>query len=119
MTTEEVVKRLVELVNEGKNTQAQEELYHDDVVTYEQDGSITKGKVDVMEKTKGMANYFDALYGSGVSAAFVGSDNFLLKFAMDFTPKGGERMQVDEYGFYKLQDGKVIEEYFYMQPLAS
>ena len=117
MTTEELVKKLVEYVNSGKNVQAEEELYAKDVVSVEQNGYFVKGLEAVIAKTKAAGEMFEEFYGGGVEQAFVGSDTFLLIFNMDVKPKGGERMTMKEYGFYKLQDGKVSEEYFYAQAL--
>lgn len=116
MTTEELVKRLVELVQEGKNLQAEEELYAPDVLSVEQNGHSVRGLEAIMAKTKGAIEGMQEMHGGGVSEAYVGEDNFLLVFDMDFTPKGGERMQMKEYGFYKVREGKVVEEYFYAQP---
>ena len=118
MTAEEVVKRLMELVKEGKNVQAEEELYAQDVTSTEQNGYSVSGLENVIAKTKSAVDMFDEFYDGGVETAFVGKDNFLLVFNMDVKPKGGERMQMKEYGFYKLNaEGKVSEEYFYAEAL--
>ena len=97
--------------------QAEKELYSQDVRSFEQNGYSAKGLEAVIEKTKGAMGGFEEFYGGGVSQAFICADNFLLIFDMDFKPKGGERMQMKEYGFYKVQDGKVVEEYFFAEPL--
>lgn len=117
MTTEEIVKRLVQLVNEGKNLQAEEELYAPDVLSVEQNGHRVSGLEGVMAKTKSAMESFEEFYGGGVSRAFVGQDSFLLEFDLDVKPKGGERMRMLESGFYKVKDGKVSEEYFFAQAL--
>ena len=117
MTTEEIVKKLLEYIKNGQNVQAEEELYADDVVSYEQNGHFTKGKEATIEKTKQAFANISEFHGGGVSAAYVGTDSFILEFAMDITPLGGERMEMKEYGFYKLRDGLVSEEYFFGQPL--
>jgi hypothetical protein len=118
MTTEELVKRLVQLVNEGKNLQAEEELYSHGVVSIEQDGTTAVGLEAVMAKTKAAGDMFEAFHGGGVKTAFVGKDSFLLEFSMDVTPKGGTRMQMEESGFYEVQNGKVVKETFFMQALS-
>jgi len=116
MTTEELVKRLVELVHEGKNLQAEEELYASDVLSVEQNGYSATGLESIMAKTKSAIDGIETLHGGGITEVFIGKDNFLLTYEMDVTPKGGERMNMKEYGFYKVKDGKVTEEYFFMQP---
>jgi hypothetical protein len=117
MTTEELVRKLVQYVNEGKNVQAEEELYAADVLSVEQNGYSVRGLEGVIAKTKAAGDMFEAIFSGGVEASFVGVDNFLLIFSMDVKPKGGERMTMKEYGFYKVKDGKVVEEYFFAQPL--
>ena len=119
MATDEIVGKLLEYIKKGQNVQAEEELYADDVVSHEQDGRSAHGKREVIEKTKASFANVAEFHGGGVSAAYVGTDSFLLQFEMDMTPLGGERIQMKEYGFYKLnQDGKVAEEHFFAQPLV-
>lgn len=117
MTTEEVAKKIVQYIHEGKNLQAEEELYDKEVISHEQNGLVVKGLEGVMAKTKSAMGNIEEFFGVNVAQTFVGADTFLLDIQMDMKPKGGERMQAKEYGFYKVKDGKVIEEYFYMQPL--
>ena len=119
MTTQETVDRLLELIAQGKNVEAEQELYAQDVVSFEQDGRSATGLDAVIAKTKAAQEYFEEFYGGGVKTAYVGAKDFLLHFEMDVKPKGGERMTMVEFGFYKLNDeGKVSEEYFYMTPRA-
>jgi hypothetical protein len=118
MTTEEIVKRLMELVAEGKNIQAEEELYAPDAVSYEQDGRVVTGLEGIKAKTQAAIDGTEESYGGGIRQAFVHPEGFLLVFEMDFKPKGGERMQMKEYGFYKVANGKIAEEHFFAQPLA-
>lgn len=117
MTTEELVHKLLDYIKQGKNVQAEEELYAEDIISVEQDGRIEKGKAAIIEKTKAAIAGIETFHGGGVSQTFVGPDCFLLEFDMDVTPKGGERMQMKEFGFYKVKDGKVVEEYFFMKAL--
>lgn len=118
MNTEQIVKRLIELVNEGKNVQAEEELYSQDIISVEQNGHTVTGLPGVMEKTKAAMDNVQESHGGGVTEAFVGKDSFLVVFNMDFTAKDGTRVQMKEFGFYKVKDGKISEEYFFAQPLA-
>jgi len=117
MTTEEVAKKIVHYINEGKNLQAEDELYAEDIISYEQDGRVVKGLEGVIAKTKSSMENVEEFFGGGVVQTFVGPDTFLLDMQIDMKPKGGERMLFKEYGFYKVKDGKVVEEHFYMQPM--
>lgn len=116
MTVEQIVKRLLELIKEGKNVQAEQELYADDALSVEQNGHSVRGIEGIIAKTKGA--FEGVQVHSSSTQAFAGADSFLLVFDMDMTPKDGARMQAREYGFYKVKDGKISEEYFFSQPLA-
>ncbi len=116
MTTEEIVGKLVEYIKRGENVKAEEELYADSVVSFEQDGRSAHGKEAVIAKTKAAVEYIEEFHSVDVSKAWIGDNNFLLEITMDVTPKGGERVTMTELGFYKLTDGLVTEEYFFMQP---
>ena len=119
MNIQEIVKKIVEYINTGKNVQAEEELYADDVLSVEQNGHSVKGKEAVIQKTKGAFAEVEEVFSGGVDQAFVSADNFLLIMNMDMKRKGGERMKSTEYGFYKVKDGKISEEYFFSQPMAE
>ena len=113
MTTEEVANRIIELFNEGKSVQAEQETYAEDVISHEQDGRTEKGLEAIIAKTKAAGAMFETLHKAEVAKKFINQDTFLLVFEMDATFKGGNRMQMTEYGFYRVADGKVVEEYFY------
>ena len=118
MTTQEIVDRLIALVKEGKNVQAEEELYAQDVVSFEQNGYSTSGLEATIGKTKAAFAGMEEMYGGGITQAYVGANTFMLVYEMDMKPKGGERMQSKEYGFYKVKDGKISEEYYFGEPMA-
>jgi hypothetical protein len=114
MTTQEVAEQLLALVNEGKNLQAEEELYAQDVVSHEPDARGTvSGLENVMAKTRQAFESFEEFYGATNTLVGVNGDTFLMSFEMDLKPKGGERMTMKEFGLYRVADGKVVEEHFY------
>ena len=45
---------------------------------------------------------------------YVHGDQFVVRFNMDVTPKGGKRMTLDEVGLYTIQNGNIVEERFFM-----
>lgn len=121
MTTEEIAVRLVNLYNEGKALQAEEELYHPEVVSYEQDPTMdpVRGLSAVMAKTKAAFESMETVHKSAADVLFINHDSFLVIFEMDAVFKNGFHMQGKEYGWYRVQDGKVAEEYFYAQPFTN
>lgn len=117
MTTEEIVKKIVSYINSGENIKAEEELYSDDVVSFEQNGHFASGKEAVIQKTKDSMANIEEFFGGGVKKALVGKDSFILEIKMDVKFKGMDRMEMKEYGFYKVKDGKISEEYFFSEPM--
>ena len=47
-----------------------------------------------------------------VEGPYVHGDQFVVRFKMDVTPKGGKRMSLDEVGLYTVKNGKIVEERF-------
>ncbi len=117
MSTQEVAARLVELFNQGQPVQAEQELYADGVVSYEQDLSMepAKGKEAIITKTQWFVDNATVAKAEA-TVAFVNRDTFLVVFDMDVELPHGP-MKGLEYGFYRVAEGKVVEEYFYMMPM--
>jgi hypothetical protein len=112
MSTQEIADRLVELYNQGKPTQAEEELYADEVISHEQNGSVTTGKEAVIKKTATAFETFDASHKNEATKVYVNQDTFLVIFEMEMLMEG-MKTDATEYGYYKTKDGKIAEEYFY------
>lgn len=114
MTTQEIAERLVNLFNQGKPTEAEKELYAQNSVSHEQNGLTVTGLEGVIEKTSQAGNSAREVHKLEAENPMINQDTFLIKFNSDITPQDGERTQGVEYGFYKVSDGKIVEEYFYM-----
>jgi hypothetical protein len=54
------------------------------------------------------------VHSTSATGPFVGhrDDQFVVRFHLDVTPIGGERMQMDEVGLFTVKDGKVAQEEF-------
>ena len=122
MSVLEIGKTMVEIVNQGTETEAKfvQEYYADDVVSVEGQGSeempATIQGIDAIKAKH--AWWFDnnTVHDTTATGPFIGGkdDTFILHFSMDITPKGGERMQMSEVGVYTVKDGKIAhEEYLY------
>ena len=116
MSTQEVANRLLSLCREGKVIEAGEELYADNIVSHESDPSPNKlvtGKKDVRAKGNQFAEMIEAHHGGKISDPLVSGNYFSVAWWMDVTMKGQGRSQMEEICVYKVQDGKIVEEYFY------
>ena len=116
MTTQDVANRLVSLCREGKVLEAGEELYADNIVSHESPPApnlLVSGKKDVRAKGNEFAEMIEEHHGGKISDPLVAGNYFSISWTMDVTMKGRGRNTMDEVAVYKVQDGKIVEEWFH------
>lgn len=115
MNTQEIANAFTELCRKGEFEEAGRRFWSDDIVSREPmegDMALLKGRAAVEKKGEWWyANH--EIHKVDVGGPYVNGDQFVVRFTMDVTPKGGQRMQMDEVGVYTVRDGKVVEERFY------
>lgn len=119
MNTMEIASKLVELCRQGKNAEALDTLYADDVLSVEAavpPGMEREAKGLAAVKAKGqwwVDNH--EVHSMTVTGPWPHGDRFIVGFQIDVTHKpSGQRMQMDEVGLYHVRGGKVVrEEFFY------
>jgi ketosteroid isomerase-like protein len=123
MNTQEVANRLIQLCREGKNLQAIDELYDENITSKEPKGTpmeFTEGKDAVKGKTVEWENMVEELHSASISEAQVTEDFFTVVMDMDVTYKGMGRMAMKEIAVYEVKDGKIVaEEFFYKIPVMA
>lgn len=122
MDTLEVGKRLVSLCREGKNLEAVDELYADDVVSVEVMGTPEmpakmKGKEAIRGKNQWWIDNHE-VHSADAKGPFPHGERFAVLFDYDVTPTSGpmagKRMDLEEVALYTVDDGKIVhEEFFY------
>jgi ketosteroid isomerase-like protein len=117
MTTREVADRLITLCRQGKITDAQRELYGDDIESIEPASAAVKsarGIGAVIKKGMSFADMIEARHSGSVSDPIVEGNYFTIGWQMDVTMKGKGRMSLEEICVYQVRDGKIVrEEFFY------
>ena len=116
MTTQEVANRLVSLCREGKNIEAMEELYGDNVVSTEMPGApnpVTSGIKEVVAKSEQWLNNVQEFHRSEISEPQVAGDHFSCTMDFDVTFKDRGRQQMQEVCVYKVDNGKIVNEQFF------
>lgn len=119
MNTIEIAKKMVGLCRQGKNIEALNTLFADDVVSVEAAAPpgmdrVARGLAAV--KAKGewwMSNH--EIHSASVSGPWPHDDRFIVGFQYEVTNKPSrQRMKMDEVGLYTVRDGKIVrEEFFY------
>ena len=117
MSTEEVAKKVMELVRKQAWYEALDTLYDDNIVSVEaftMDGSSpeTRGKEGVRGKIDWWVNAME-VHSFDASGPFVGHDRFVVQYDADVTDKKSkERRKLSEVGVYTVKDGKIVREEF-------
>jgi len=75
----------------------------------------TKGLVAILEKGKKVESMVETTHGCNVSDPLVAGNVIALSLNVDSTIKGKERSTMSEMCVYKVKDGKIITEEFFMQ----
>ena len=116
MTTKEVANRLVELCRQGKNLEAMEELYGENVVSNEMPGAptpVVSGKKAVIQKSADWLNSVVEFHKGEISEPQVADNHFSCTMDFDITFKERGRQQMNEVCVYKVDNGKIVNEQFF------
>jgi ketosteroid isomerase-like protein len=114
-TTQEVAQDLVAMLKQGQFDESGEKYWADDVVSLEpMEGDMARieGKAGVRAKGEWWAANHE-VHDVLIEGPYVHGDQFVVRFKMALTPKGGERITMDEVGVYTIKDGKIAEERFF------
>lgn len=122
-TATDIGTQLANLCREGRNIEAIETLYADDILSIEAKSAPgceqrTEGKEAVLAKNH---KFFEMneIHGGETRGPLTGHGNqFALIMSIDCTakegPMAGQRMQMEEVCLYTVEDGKIArEEFFY------
>jgi ketosteroid isomerase-like protein len=119
MTTNKIASRLVELCRKGDFETAQKELFAEDAVSVEPHATPdfekeTKGLEAIKEKGEKWNTMVETTHHVDVSDPVVADSSFACSMRMHVTMKGRGEMDMTELCVYKVKDGKIIEEQFFM-----
>ena len=119
MTTQEIANRLVELCRKGDFEKAQTDLFAEDAMSLEQEASPafekeTKGKAAIKEKGQKWNSMVEEMKGITLSDPIVAGNSFALTMHMNVVMKERGPMDMTELCVYKVKDGKIVSEEFFM-----
>jgi len=116
MNTQEVADKLVAYCREGKNIDAINELYSDDVVSTEPSGShfeFAQGKEAILAKNQQWYDSVEEVHSIEIGDPIIAGNTFACTMDMDVTYKGAGRMGMSEIAVYQVKDGKIVTDQFY------
>ena len=113
----EVAHRLVDLCREGKNVEAIQELYADNIVSLEPEGSPMGGKTVGKEAVLGNTNYWfstvEEIHSAHISDPIVAGNFFACTMDIDATYKEQGRNEMSELGVFEVKNGKIVTSQFF------
>ena len=123
MSIADIANDLVKLCREGKNLEAVDKYYADDIVSVESASgpempAETKGIEAIRGKNKWWMDNHE-IHSGDANGPFVGENQFAVEFKYDVTHKpSGKRFKLAEMGLYTVKNGKIVHEHFYYNPGA-
>jgi len=119
MTIKEIADRLVQLCARGQFETAQKELFADNVVSIEPYASPdfekeTQGLQAIIEKGRKFESMVETMHTLEVSEPLIANSCFAITLRMDVTMKEKGHMDMTEICLYKVKDGKIVSEEFFM-----
>lgn len=118
MKIEEVADNFVNWRNNDKADKLRTELYSPDIESIEDGNTSDIGRVKGMEglkkKGQGLSRDFE-VHNIKASNPVVADNWFSVKFEIDTTDKkSGKRSKLSEIGVYKVEEGKIVKEHYFM-----
>lgn len=114
MSIQQIANDVVILIREGKNKQAKNLYYSDNIVSIEGNGDTLQGIEAIRQKSIDWAAQVAQVHSASVSEPLIAADHFALHINMDISYKNGNRAVLDEIAIYGVKEGKIIfEQYFF------
>lgn len=118
MKINEIANRFVQWRNTNNADKLRTELYSPNIESVEEWNNSEIGRVRGMEglrkKGQSLSQQFE-VHNIKASDATVADNWFSVKFEIDTTDKkSGKRSILSEIGVYKVDDGKIVKEYYFM-----
>ena len=117
MSVFEVAERLVALCGERKFLETGEELWADNVVSIEPmtgDMARLEGRDAVRAKGQWWVGAHE-IHSCMMGEPHFNGNSFIVRFTLDITDRQtGERRTLDEFGLYRVEGDKIVEETFFV-----
>lgn len=116
MLTSQIADRLVELCRNGQFEAAWTELYADDAISIEPEGSpsgVAEGLDEIRQKGEEFMASVETLHGIEVSEPLVAGNFFSLSMVLDVSFKDKGRVRMEEICVYEVDDGRIVSEQFF------
>ncbi len=115
ITNPEIASRLISLCHEHKFVDAYSELFAEDAVSIDPiyKNEPLKGLAGLIEREKQFLAVSE-INDIKISDPSFAGNYFSVVISMHFTPKGGESKMVEELAVYKVENGKIVSQQFFI-----
>lgn len=116
MTTQQVADKFHEYMQQGAFDKIYGELYSPECTSEETPGSEwgkANGMKEIEQKGQQWNDGIQEMHGGTTDKPIVTGEYFSSRMTMDYTPKNGERVNMEELGVYRVKDGKIVSEQFF------
>ena len=117
MTVFDVADRLVALCSERKFLETGDELWADNVVSIEPmtgDMARLEGRDAVRAKGEWWVSAHE-IHDCIMGEPYFNGNTFIVRYTIDVTDRSsGDRRTLDELGMYRVENGKIVEETFFV-----
>lgn len=115
MNIQDIAGEIVKLIREGKNKQAKDTFYADDIISIEGNGYRLEGIEAIHQKSTDWMEQLLEVHSVLVSEPLVAADYFTISIKMDISYKNGRRTVLDEIAVYEVKDDKIVFEQFFFK----
>ena len=115
MNIEQVAREVVKLIREGKNKQAKDQFYADDIISIEGNGERLEGIDAIHKKSIDWAAQISEVHSASVSEPLIAANHFALHIKMNISYKNGYRAVMDEVAVYEVKNEKIVFEQFFFK----
>lgn len=118
MSTTEIAQDLVNLCRAGKNMEAIDKYYSDNIVSVESMSAPgMPAEMKGIDAVRGKNQWWlenHEIHSGEANGPYVGDNKFAVEFKYDVTQKAsGKRMQMNEMALYTVEGGKIVHEHFF------
>src|SRR5580692_5103015 len=118
METEVIAEKLIELCRKGQFLQAQYELYDNNIVSIDPDGTLTVGSANMRAKEQRYLNQLARIYSISFTDPQIAGNFFTTVLRMEVETENTGFLDFSEVCVYQVSGGKIIFEQFFRDRTA-
>jgi hypothetical protein len=116
LSLEELVLKLIALVEEGRFLEAIERFYTEDAIMQDNDDAPRVGMASILAGERVALSHFKEIHTSRAESFLVDGNRVAINWIFEFTDPQGCRRRLNEIAYQQWRDGRIVQERFYYDP---